>query len=460
MDKVTFDFSNSNNETNKTNNNINSQKIPEKITDNIFSFKKVSTQKNVNINQNKEPTICFATMCKNEEHCIRETLESVYKYIHYWVVCDTGSTDKTCEIIQDFFKEKNIPGELHIDEWKGFDINKTMLFNKCYKKSDYILHLDADDLLVGDFKFTSKESGYLSYLCWCKRGETSTTKYKVQFMFNNNYHWKFCGVAHTTIKCLDCDCDISNGDLTNQDFFLNSRDTGNRSNDPEKYFKDAVKLKEQFFNTLINDPDDLNSRSVFYTAQSYRDSGYLIESAQWYTLYTRLNNTWFEETFESYLNLGRLFERLKYHDDVIIDAYKHAIQVVPDRAEPYLELGRYYNTIKQFDLGFDTLTQGKSINLESAKRKYKLFVNERSYGKFFDDDLSVSCYWLGKYEEGKKLLLGIINDPDFKMFKDRLDANLVHFNNALTPKIHENTNNNEKIHFIIEEKKDDLSSLD
>ena len=43
-------------------------------------------------------TICFITMCKNEEHCIKNTLESVYKHIDYWIVCDTGSNDKTCEI--------------------------------------------------------------------------------------------------------------------------------------------------------------------------------------------------------------------------------------------------------------------------------------------------------------------------------------------------------------------------
>ena len=43
---------------------------------------------NVDIENTKEdiikyvkPTLCFATMCKNEEHCIIETLESVYKYI-------------------------------------------------------------------------------------------------------------------------------------------------------------------------------------------------------------------------------------------------------------------------------------------------------------------------------------------------------------------------------------------
>ena len=46
-----------------------------------------------NLPVNAIPTLCFITMCKNEEHCIQQTLESVYKHIDYWVVCDTGSTD-------------------------------------------------------------------------------------------------------------------------------------------------------------------------------------------------------------------------------------------------------------------------------------------------------------------------------------------------------------------------------
>ena len=111
----------------------------------------------ITINEkNPKKTICFATMCKNEEHCIKETLESIYKYIDTWVVHDTGSTDNTCKIVTDFFQEKGISGELFIDEWKGFDYNKTLLFNRCYNKSDYILHLDADDLIVGDFKLEIK----------------------------------------------------------------------------------------------------------------------------------------------------------------------------------------------------------------------------------------------------------------------------------------------------------------
>ena len=60
------------------------------------------------VEENEKPTICFATMCKNEEHCIKDTLESVYKYIDTWVVHDTGSTDNTCQIVTDFFEEKGI----------------------------------------------------------------------------------------------------------------------------------------------------------------------------------------------------------------------------------------------------------------------------------------------------------------------------------------------------------------
>ena len=434
MEKITFDFGSSEKKSSNSNDDgiqVTLKNEPEKIAENIFSFAKNSGVTNMSVKSDKKPTICFATMCKNEEHCIRETLENVHKYIDYWVVCDTGSTDNTCKIVEEFFKEKNIPGELHVDEWTGFDINKTKLFNYCYKKADYILHLDADDLLVGDFKFTSEDAGAMSYLCWCKRGDNSTTRYKVQFMFNNNYHWKFCGVAHTTIKCLDGNENNARGDLTHRDFFLNSRDTGNRSNDPEKYYKDALKLTDQFFSTLLDDPDNLNARSVFYTAQSYRDARKLKESAQWYTLYTRLPNTWFEETYESYLNLGRLFERMKMPQEKIIATYESAIEVISDRAEAYLELGRYLNFAKQFERAYEILSRGKTVSLDEAKSKYKLFVNEMSYGKFFDDDLAVSCYWLGKYTEGKELLFGIIDDADFARQKERLDANMEHFNNAM-----------------------------
>lgn len=426
-----------------------------KLAENIYSLDDKEENNNNNIISKDRPTICFATMCKNEEHCIKETLESIYKYIDYWVISDTGSTDNTCKVIQDFFNEKSIPGELHHDEWISFDKNKTKLFNYCYKKTDYILHLDADDLLEGNFEFNNEDAGKLKYFCLCKRGKDSPVTYNVIFMFNNNYKWKFCGVAHTTIKCLD-DNNLPDGFMTDKNFYLNSRDTGNRSNDKDKYYKDALLLTEQFFNTLIDDPDNLNSRSVFYTAQSYYDCLKFEESAKWYSLYLKLKYTWIEEVYESHLRLGTLYRILKYDTNKIIEIYKNAMQIFPNRAETYLELGTFYNQMGEHKEAYHLLSKAKTFSFDEIKQQYLLFVNYRSYGKYLNDELAVSCYWIGKYNDSKILIEEIIDDPDFKEHKDRLKQNL----NYAETKIRESQLNYVNINDIDDDNKNNNQSQD
>ena len=212
----------------------------------------------------KKPTICFATMCKNEEECIKDTLESVYKYIDYWIVCDTGSTDKTCEIVTEFFKEKNIPGELFHHEWIGFDVNKSKMYELCYKKTDYVLHLDADDHIVGNFDFDklfeSKEKDADGFYFNLKRGKL---RWKATILYKNNLRWKICGVAHTIITCLDKNNVVFSDYFVRPDVWIDAEERGVRKYDPNKYLKDAEKLKKQFFDTLYDDPDCLNNRSVF-----------------------------------------------------------------------------------------------------------------------------------------------------------------------------------------------------
>ena len=71
------------------------------------------------------------------------------------------------------------------------------------------------------------------------------------------------------------------------------------------------------------------------------------------------------------------------------------------------------------------------MNLDEVKKKYVLFIVNRFYGKYVLDELSVSCYWTNKLDEGKKYLLEIIDDKDFKIHKDRLDKNMKNFNDKL-----------------------------
>jgi glycosyltransferase involved in cell wall biosynthesis len=382
----------------------------------------------INMNPQKKmdrPTIVFASMCKNEQHCIKNTLESVYKFIDYWVICDTGSTDKTCQIIQDFFKEKNIPGELFVDGWVSFGDNKSLMMKRAQGKADYIMHLDADDLLIGDFKFTNEDAGKDSYLIPVKRGNS---EWKALILFNGKYLWKFSGVAHTTIRCLD-NPHTTQSDLSHYGYYISGEGIGSRAFDSKKYFYDAEKLQKQFFDTLYTDPDGLNIRSVFYTAQSYMDCGMINEGLQWNKLYTKLKNTWIEEEFEAQMRISRCLMQLQASEFEIEEEMIKAIQIFPDRAEPYFNLGLYFNQIGNFKKGYTYLKEAKSKNIDIVKQKYILFINERCYNKFVNDELSVACYWTDRKEEGIKLITKIIDDKDFSDIKERLLKNLEHFNN-------------------------------
>lgn len=54
-------------------------------------------------------TICLVMIVKNEMEVLKRSFDSVYKYIDYWIICDTGSTDGTQEFITDYFKQKKNP---------------------------------------------------------------------------------------------------------------------------------------------------------------------------------------------------------------------------------------------------------------------------------------------------------------------------------------------------------------
>jgi Rps23 Pro-64 3,4-dihydroxylase Tpa1-like proline 4-hydroxylase/glycosyltransferase involved in cell wall biosynthesis len=375
------------------------------------------------------PTMCFATMCKNEEHCIQNTLESVYKHIDYWVVCDTGSTDRTCEIVKNFFEEKGIPGELHIDEWVGFDHNKTLMMKRAKDKADYVLHLDADDLLVNGLEFTKDDVGGDAYYMNVTRGDL---KWKAFIIFNNRLTWRFCGVAHTTIKCEERGTFITR-DLTNRNSYVSGEGIGSRAFDPNKFLYDAEKLKKQFFDTLLSDPDNLNNRSVFYTAQSYQDSGMYEEAIKWYRLYTKLNDGWIEEVFESHMRISLCMMELNFDLTEVEREMSAAINLCPDRAEPNFHIGKYCNQIGEFEKGYSYLKTAKSKNIEDIKKKYILFIQENMYGDYNNDELSVSCFWTERFEEGYQYLLEILNDFRFESQKERFLVNQKHFQDNLTP---------------------------
>ena len=138
------------------------------------------------------PTLTLCMIVKNESHVILRCLESVYKYINYWVICDTGSTDGTQEIIKKFFAEKGIPGELHQREWVNFGHNRSEALALCDGKADYAWVIDADDNLDGEMILpnTTDVDGYSLLIT---RGNFEWWRHQI---FRTGQGWKYVGVFH------------------------------------------------------------------------------------------------------------------------------------------------------------------------------------------------------------------------------------------------------------------------
>jgi hypothetical protein len=302
-----------------------------------------------------------------------------------------------------------------------------MMMEYVFDKTDYVLHLDADDILTGDFSFGFDDVGYDNYFMMMKRG---TSTWKATVIYNNRLRWKFCGVAHTIIKCLDKD-HYTTGDLANRGYVI-ADGVGSRSFDPKKYFYDAERLQKQFWDTLIDDPDGLNYRSVFYAAQSFMDYGMFEESLKWNKLYTNLKDTWVEELFEAQMRISICMMKLNFDREKIYNEMLKAINIFSDRAEPHYKIGLYFNQIGDFEMGYNHLKIAKNLSLEDVKKKYILFVDDTSYNDYVNDELSVSCYWTQRYDEGLYYLIKIMNNPMFEDHKDRMTTNYNFFMEKIT----------------------------
>jgi glycosyltransferase involved in cell wall biosynthesis len=98
---------------------------------------------------------------RNEAAVIRRCLASVKGIISHWIVCDTGSTDDTKQIV---LEELNgIPGTLYDDPWVDFGHNRSLAIARARGKADYHLLLNADETLHldGEFRNDLEHDAYL-----------------------------------------------------------------------------------------------------------------------------------------------------------------------------------------------------------------------------------------------------------------------------------------------------------
>lgn len=112
-------------------------------------------------------SISFVTMIKNEEAMILSFLESVQDLVDEYVIVDTGSTDKTLEIINEFSKYCPVPVRVLNYPWeKNYSTPRN--FGRMHAKGKWILRMDADErFMMADisklFNLTERDMDFLVF---------------------------------------------------------------------------------------------------------------------------------------------------------------------------------------------------------------------------------------------------------------------------------------------------------
>lgn len=354
---------------------------------------------------------------KNESHIIEETLNNIKKYIDYWVICDTGSTDDTKEKIKKFFKKAKIKGEFFNHVWKDFGYNRTIALKEAYNKSDYIWVIDADDLIEGNLVLPTEMTadGYM-----LKFGKDFEYK-RLQIFKNRGLIWQYKAKIHEFPECINKN--NLNIKLLEGDYYINSRRLGERSKDPEKYLKDA----ELSVRELKNDPE-LQYHYCFNAAQSYSDYGDYVRAIYYYKEFIKMQNENISNdySFNAHFRIAILLRYLNKSNDEIIKAYEKVIQNFPDRAEPLYELGLFYKQINDNENSYKYIK--RSSELEIPQKYNQLFKNIYEYKAKYQ--LAVLSYNEGRYDESFMICNKLLQNSNFnKQVYDTIE--ILKYNNVL-----------------------------
>ena len=344
-------------------------------------------------------TVGLVMIVKNEEAVLERALRSALPFISTYVIVDTGSTDSTKDVVRRVLAD--ISGLLIDKPWINFGANRSEALALCDGRMKWAIMLDADDNLEGQVPppdlwthslSTDQVDGFAMRI---QHG--SIWHQRVQ-IFRTGRGWVYDGVVHESPRCSSKE-NPSIAMLPPQTYMV-TRCEGARSRDPLKYATDAVLLEQE----LALKPTD--SRTLFYLAQSYRDSAQKDKAIATYKQYLDLSGTWIQEQYMAIVNLLGLLSDTDENEKIRL--VWRAIDLCPDRAEAPFTLLRDRRAA-----GLPITQQIYAIATAVTNRKPGtglLFMNPAIYEWGLDDEVAIVAFatkhYQVAYEAAVRCILG------------------------------------------------------
>ena len=346
--------------------------------------------------------IVLILMVRNESKIIQRCLKAVEGLVDAFCVHDTGSTDNTCELVEEFLQTHK--GCLTKSEWRDFGYNRTESFREARKfLQDQDLSQTYGLLLDGDMVF---QVGTLLQHPLTEKGYTiiqknGTLEYPNCRLVRMDYDWVCKGVTHEY-------WDGPTSSLPQTVCYIDDKNDGGCKSD--KFERDARLLEKG----LADEPE--NVRYMFYLAQTYHCLGRLDDAVRMYKKRVKAGG-WIEEHWYSLYVIGQI--HLARGNVPKFEEYMlKAQELRPTRSEPLYKLTKYFREKAQHFKAYQYALMGKKVPLSSDS----LFIETDVYTKLFDYEMTILSYYVSpdKNEGLRKTWEYLLRTNDGNVFSNMI----------------------------------------
>jgi tetratricopeptide (TPR) repeat protein len=366
---------------------------------------------------NTMPTLCLNMIVKNESKIITRLLDSVISIIDCYCICDTGSTDDTIQIIENYFKDKGVTGKIVQEPFKNFCYNRTFALHACVGMSDYVLLLDADMIL--DIKTFNKSILHAADAFSILQGSDSFYYQNMRIVKNNGL-FKYVGVTH---EYIDVPPNSIKANIDKDIIFIKDIGDGGCKND--KFERDIKLLTEG----LREEPG--NARYYFYLANSLHDLQRYDEAIDNYKKRIEIGG-WKEEVWFSYYRIGLCYLKQNKMQDALW-YFMEGYNFYPDRLEGLYEIMHHYRNASKYRLAFTIFNMCKDYLDEKTNRDDYLFLHNNIYKYKLFYEYTIIAYYVGIKNINNEIITIMNCDTDIPEINNLL-SNMKFYKDILVPK--------------------------
>jgi len=348
--------------------------------------------------------IACCAIVKNEEEILRTMLDNVKQLVDEYIIFDTGSTDKTKEIIAEY-------GEVHETPFVNFVDTKNVVLDYALTKNiDYILWMDADERIYQNINKLREyaEQGVECVSCKITEGPQDDNivynKYDRCRLWKNNGKWRFYGPNVHEVIC-------GEGEIVYDDIILVRHE--HLKSDKGITARDRfTKYVELLTDYIKEHPQD--TRAWFYLARTHKDMNNLLEAIDCYSTYLDIpNNLFRDERWQAYFDGALCWKELGEYDKATV-WLNCAIQIDSRRAEAYNLLGLmafnkqdYEEAIKYYRMA-----------IRDVPEDVRLFLNPLEYDRFPKDQLVLLYYKTKQFDKAEEINKQLIDTLDQRILNN------------------------------------------